>query len=104
MNCCRPVGILWCTWRFSNGCEIKRKLVKQTINVVVAVRISPNKLTVQFVICFSGNFSSLSLLNTHSNTVTCTTICLFKNASDEKTQGVGYAYGGCRGSVGMGIL
>jgi len=28
-----PVAILW---RFSNGCEIKRKRVKHAINVVVA--------------------------------------------------------------------
>ena len=54
---------------------------------------------------FYWHFSSLSSLNTHSNTVTCTgKICAFINAPNDKTQYVGYGYGGFRGSVGMGIL
>ena len=40
-------------------------------------------------------FPALSVLNTDSNTV--------KHASNEKTQSVGYKYGGFRGSVGMWI-
>jgi len=63
VNAYGPMGILW---RFSNGCEIKRNSVKHTI----VVGILPK--TLQFVICFTGIFSSLSLLNTHSNIVMCT--------------------------------
>jgi len=60
MNPHGPVGILW---RFSNGCEIKRKRVKHAIDVVVAGWISPN--TVQFVSFLLAFFSSLSILNIH---------------------------------------
>ena len=49
-----PHGSLGILRRRSSGCEIKQKRVKHAINVVVAVRISPN--TVQFVICFTGIF------------------------------------------------
>jgi len=43
------------------------------------------------------NFSCIIIIEyTYSNTV--------KYASNEKTQGVEYRYGGFRGSVGMGIL
>jgi len=96
MNLNGPVGILW---RFSNGCEIKRKCVKHAINVIVAVLILLN--TVQFVICFTGIFSLLSLLNTQLDRyVYSVHMLIFLNASNEKTLGVWYGYGGFRGSVG----
>ena len=53
----------------SNGFEIKRKLVKPAINVVVDVWISPN--AVQFLICLRAFFIYYHywIVNTHSNTV-----------------------------------
>jgi len=84
--------------------RLTRNGVKHAINVLVAVWLSPN--TVQSVICFTGIFPSLSLLNTHSNTATCTAqiyLSLFKKCiSNEKTQGVGVGHGGFRRFCGYG--
>ena len=49
-----PHGPVRNLWEFLNGCEIKRKRVKYAINVSVDVCISSN--TVQFLICFTGSF------------------------------------------------
>jgi len=51
----RPVGILW---RFSNGCQIKRKRVKHVRDKCRSSCLNFAN-TVQFVICFTGILSSL---------------------------------------------
>jgi len=70
MNIHGPVGILWVFWM---GVRLDGNGVKHAMNVVFDVWISPN--TVQFLIYFRGILLHfLSLLNTHSNSVTCTTV------------------------------